>query len=395
MSDAIIPTYARLPLTFVKGEGVRLWDDRGEAYLDSVAGIAVCNLGHCHPAVTATIQAQAATLMHTSNLYHIPAQQTLAEKLVALSGMEKVFIANTGAEANEACIKIARKYGNDQGISSPKIIVMEHSFHGRTMATLSATGNAKVQNGFAPLVTGFLRVPYGDIDAIKTLAANHDDIVAIHFEPIAGEGGIVVPPEGFLSEVRSVCDDHQWLMMLDEVQTGIGRTGKWFAFQHENVIPDVMALAKGLGNGMPIGAVVVAGKATNVLGPGNHGSTFGGNPLACSVANTVLTTIENDQILANVNHQGDALRSQFKTAFAGMAGVTAIKGKGLMIGIELDRPCIELVTLGIDKHILLNVTAGNTIRFIPPLIINDAERAEMATIVIDLVSEFLAKSKAA
>ena len=339
-------------------------------------------MGHCHPAVTKTITEQAATLIHTSNIYHIPLQTQLADKLTDLSGMEQVFFCNSGAEANEAAIKIARKYGHQKGLDKPVIIVMDSSFHGRTMATLTATGNAKVHAGFEPLVPGFVRVPYNDIDALR---------MAISHWPVQGEGGIKIPDADYLAEVRDLCTQRKLLMMLDEVQTGIGRTGEMFAFQHaEAVLPDVMMLAKGLGNGMPIGACLVSGAAVGILQAGNHGSTFGGNPLACSVALTVLETIEKESLLANVKQLNIQIIDGLTQALVGLDGVKNIRSLGFMFGIELTVPCTELVQQALDKGILINVTANNVVRLLPPLMINADEAHEIVTMVSELIIDYLA-----
>ncbi|MDO8827792.1 aspartate aminotransferase family protein [Methylophaga sp.] len=391
MTESVMPTYGRLDITFAKGEGAWLTDTRGERYLDALSGIAVCNIGHCHPAVTRAISEQAATLVHTSNVYHIEKQQLLADKLTQLSGMEQVFFCNSGAEANEAAIKLARKYGHSKGIDKPVIIVMEGSFHGRTMATLTATGNAKVQAGFEPLVPGFVRVPYNDFDAIRMAVSHWPEAVAILVEPVQGEGGIKVPDSEYLSAIRDLCTQRKLLMMLDEVQTGIGRTGKWFAFQHKQaLVPDVMTLAKGLGNGMPIGACLVAGLAKGVLQAGNHGSTFGGNPLACSAALAVLDTIEKEQLLDHVNRLGEQMYQHFKQQLGQTEGVKEIRHLGFMFGIELTVPCADLVKLALQEHILINVTAEKVIRLLPPLVINAQEAELIVNKVSQLVKTFLA-----
>ena len=391
MTESVMPTYGRLDITFAKGEGAWLTDTRGERYLDALSGIAVCNLGHCHPAVTRAISDQAATLVHTSNVYHIEKQQLLADKLTQLSGMEQVFFCNSGAEANEAAIKLARKYGHSKGIDKPVIIVMEGSFHGRTMATLTATGNAKVQAGFEPLVPGFVRVPYNDFDAIRMAVSHWPEAVAVLVEPVQGEGGIKVPDSEYLSAIRDLCTQRKLLMMLDEVQTGVGRTGKWFAFQHkQGLVPDVMTLAKGLGNGMPVGACLVAGLAKGVLQPGNHGSTFGGNPLACSAALAVLETIEKEQLLDHVNRLGEQMYQHFKQQLGQTEGVKDVRHLGFMFGIELTVPCADLVKLALQEHILINVTSEKVIRLLPPLIISAQEAEMIVSKVSHLVKTFLA-----
>jgi len=381
-------TYGTRTLTLTKGEGSRVWDENGKSYIDAISGIAVCGLGHAHPAVTKAIADQAATLLHVSNLYNIPQQQRLADLLIHVSGMDKVFFSNSGAEANEAAIKIARKYGNDKGVKNPSIIVMANSFHGRTLATLSATGNTKVQIGFEPLVEGFIRVPYNDVAAVKAAIAEHTNIVAILVEPVQGEGGVRVPAADYLNQLRTIADQHELLLMLDEIQTGNGRTGTFFAYQHNSILPDVVTTAKGLGNGMPIGACLARGKAADVLQPGNHGTTFGGNPLACSAGIAVIETLQSTNLIARVTQLGDKLLADFKAALAGNAKVVEIRGKGLMIGIELNAPCPELVQKGRDKGILINVTAVNTIRLLPTFILSDAEANELVAKVVELVTEF-------
>jgi acetylornithine aminotransferase len=391
MSEAVMPTYGRLDVAFTKGEGAWLFDEQGNKYLDALSGIAVCNLGHAHPAVTRAITEQAQTLVHTSNLYHIPKQIGLAEKLAELSGMEQSFFCNSGAEANEAAIKIARKYGHEKGIDKPVIIVMDGSFHGRTMATLTATGNPKVQDGFAPLLPGFVRVPYNDIDALKMAIGHWPEAVAVMLEPVQGEGGVKVPDDDYLSGVRDICTQRKLLMILDEVQTGVGRTGEWFAFQHSaDVLPDVMTLAKGLGNGMPIGACMVAGPAVGVLQAGNHGSTFGGNPLACNAALAVLDTIAEQKLLGHVAALSVQIRLGLENKLSSLAGVKSIRAAGFMFGIELDVPCADLVQHALNKGILINVTAGNTIRLLPPMIISKVEAEQIVEQVSELVIEFLA-----
>jgi acetylornithine aminotransferase len=378
-------TYAPLPITFTKGKGVYLWDNSGKQYLDAVAGVAVCGLGHAHPVVADAIAEQAQTLVHTSNLYRIEHQETLSDKLCTLSGMERVFFSNSGAEANEAAIKLARLYGKQQGIKRPNIIVACGSFHGRTLATLSATGNRKVQAGFSPLGDGFVRVNYNDVDAIKTVAKTNSDVVAILVEPVQGEGGVIIPDADYLTQLRQICDDNNWLLMLDEIQTGIGRTGTWFAFQSSNIKPDVMTLAKALGNGVPIGACLASGKATHLFTPGTHGSTFGGNPLATRAALTVLEVLENENIIDHVKTIGDYFVTEFKNKLDGVKQVNAIRGSGLMIGIELENDCAELVAAASEKGLLINVTAGNTIRLLPPLIIDKEQADKVIQIVTDLI----------
>ena len=389
MTQALMSTYARLPVTFVKGAGITLWDAQGNAYLDALSGISVCNIGHAHPAVSQAICEQANTLVHTSNLYNIANQEALGEQLCALSGLEKVFFGNSGAEANEAAIKIARLYGHNKGIALPTIIVMSNSFHGRTMATVTATGNVKAQTGFAPLVDGFVRVPFGDVAAIQQLAANNPNIVAILVEPIQGEGGIRIPAADYLPQLRAICDQHDWLLMLDEIQAGLCRSGKWFAFQHSAIKPDVMTLAKALGNGVPIGACLAGTKAANVFAPGNHGSTFGGNPLACRAALATLKVMQDEQLAQRAAELGQYFVTQFKQKLGSLSGVNEIRGQGLLLGIELNKDCGELVKQALAKGLLINVTAGNVIRLLPPLVINKAEADQIITIVTQLVQDFL------
>ncbi|MCG8440008.1 MAG: aspartate aminotransferase family protein, partial [Pseudomonadales bacterium] len=357
------------------------------------SGIGVCNLGHCHPAVSRTLAEQAGQLMHTSNLYRIPAQESLAQRLCELSGMQSVFFSNSGAEANEAAIKIARLYGNRKGITKPVVAVMEGSFHGRTMATLSATANAKVQEGFGPLVEGFVRVPFNDPDAVASLAGN-PDVVAVLVEPVQGEGGINIPDAGYLTALRQLCDQNDWLLMLDEIQTGNGRTGHYFACMGEDVVPDVLTTAKGLGNGFPIGACLVAGKAEGVFGPGNHGSTYGGNPLGCAAALTVVNTLTDD-VVDSVNDKGAWLKQAFQTSLADLAMVTGVRQKGLMLAIQLDRPCAELVNLAREAGLLINVTAGSVVRLLPPLVISQQEMQTLVDGLSAVIRHFAAAQEVA
>lgn len=391
MSDALMNTYGRLPVSFEKGEGALLWDTNGKQYLDALSGIAVCGLGHAHPAVTRALCEQANQLVHTSNLYGIPNQIALAERLTALSGMDRVFFSNSGAEANEAALKLARLYGHNKGIDIPTVIVTNGSFHGRTMATLTATGNRKIQAGFEPLVQGFSRVDYNDLEAIRNVAKNNKDIVAILVEPVTGEGGIVIPDEDYLRGIRQICDDNGWLMMLDEIQTGMGRTGRMFAFQHSDVVPDVMTLAKGLGNGVPIGACVARGDAAEVFQPGKHGSTFGGNPLACAAGLAVLDTLENEKLVERAAELGQRFFDGFTTALQEVEAVKAIRISGLMIGIELDRPCTELVARALEAGLLLNVTTDSVIRLLPPLIISDEQADTIIEGVVGLINDLTNK----
>ena len=384
-------TYMRQPVTFVKGEGVWLWDDKGEKYLDALAGVAVNGLGHAHPKLVRAISEQASKLIHVSNIYHIAEQAALADKLCEISGMDKVFFCNSGCEANEASIKLARLYGYGKGIQNPTIIVMNQSFHGRTMATLSATGNVKVQTGFQPLVSGFIHVPYDDIKAVKQVLENNANVVAILVEPVQGEGGINIPKDAsaYLEALRQICDDHDCLLMLDEVQTGIGRTGTWFAFQHTAIKPDVMSLAKGLGSGVPIGACVARGKAAEVFTYGKHGSTFGGNPLACAAGLATLDAIEEESLRENAVKIGALIHHGFEAEFKETKGITAIRNAGLMIGIELDRPCAELVKMALAEHLLINVTADNVVRLLPPLVMNEAEARELVQRLAAVIKLFL------
>lgn len=383
-SPALMNTYGKRALSLVRGEGCYVWDTSGKRYLDALSGIAVCGLGHCHPAVTAAIQEQVGTLVHTSNLYNLPAQEKAATELCRISEMEKVFFSNSGAEANEAAIKIARKYGSEKGIVCPTIITMEGSFHGRTMATLTATANPKVKQGFGPLLEGFIHVPFNSIDAVN--AYSHDpDIVAILVEPIQGEGGIQVPDESYLPELRKLCDQNGWLMMLDEVQTGNGRTGYYFAHQAYDFKPDVMTTAKGLGNGIPVGACLTQGITNEILLPGNHGSTYGGNPIAGAAINAVIQTIEQDQLCQHAEHLGEYFHQQFTISLTTKSQVKEIRQKGLMIGIELHRDCPELVQAAAEKGLLINVTAGSVIRLLPPLIMTEAQTDEVVSIITSLI----------
>ncbi|MCK8517286.1 acetylornithine transaminase [Methylonatrum kenyense] len=383
-------TYGRLPVRFVRGEGAWVEDDSGTRYLDGLSGIAVCGLGHAHPAVAAAVAEQARTLVHTSNLYHLPLQEKLAARLCEVSGMDRVFFCNSGAEANEAAIKLARLYGHNRGIDEPRILVLDNAFHGRTMATLTATGNRKAQQGFEPLLPGFTRVPFNDLPAIAAALAEDPSIVAVLLEPVQGEGGVRVPGKGYLDGVRLLCDQHACLMMCDEVQTGIGRTGRWFAFQHNSARPDVLTSAKGLGNGVPIGACLARGAAADTLQPGSHGSTFGGNPLASAAALAVLETLQRERLTERAEQLGRHLLDAFRQELADLPGVRDIRGRGLMLGIELDRPCGELVAEALADQLLINVTAGQTIRLLPPLILSDAEAEQLIRQMVRLVRRFLA-----
>ena len=387
-------SYSPLPVSFVKGHGVWLEDEKGDRYLDALGGIAVCGLGHAHPDIAAAISDQANTLIHTSNVYHIDLQEQLADQLCKLSSMEKVFFGNSGAEANEAAIKLARLHGNNKGVKVPTIVVMEGSFHGRTMATLSATGNPKIHAGFEPLVEGFVRIPYDDIEALKTVAednSNNQNVVAVLCEPIQGEGGINIPADDYLAQIRSICDENDWLMMLDEIQTGMGRTGEWFACQHEKVLPDVMTLAKALGNGFPVGACLAQGKAASLFAPGNHGSTYGGNPLACRTGLAVIDTLKKNDLIKQAKVQGNYLLKQFRESLKNFSGIVEIRGRGMMIGIELDRACGDLVQIALDHKLLINVTATHTVRLLPPLITSQDECDQIVEILTPLIGSFLNK----
>jgi len=389
MTTHLMNTYNRQPVAFVRGEGAYLWDEAGKRYLDAVAGVAVNGLGHAHPKLVKAIADQAATLIHSSNLYRVLRQEELADKLCELSGMDKAFFCNSGCEANEAAIKLARLYGHNKGIEVPTIIVMEKAFHGRTMATLTATGSRKIQAGFEPLLSGFARVPFNDLEAVRHVAEHNKSVVAVLVEVVQGEGGINVLPSEYLAELRQICDANGWLLMLDEVQTGIGRTGTWFGFQHSGVMPDVMALAKGLGSGMPIGACLARGAAAEVFTPGSHGSTFGGNPLACAAALATLEAIEEEKLLDNARERGEAIRAGLRSVLNGVHGVVDIRGEGMMIGIELDRPCGELVAVARDAGVLINVTADTVIRLVPPLIYGEAEVDALVAAVSDIVRNYL------
>jgi acetylornithine aminotransferase len=378
-------TYARLPVAFTSGKGAYLQDADGKQYLDGLTGLAVVGLGHANPRVAAAIAAQANTLTHTSNLYEIPLQAKLADRLCELSGMDTVFFANSGAEANEAAIKLARLKGNQQGIKNPAVVVMDGSFHGRTMATLTATGNRKVHAGFEPLLSGFVRAPYNDIAAVQQIAENNPDVVAVFVEPVLGEGGIEIPDPDYLPALRKICDAHNWLLMLDEVQTGNARTGRYFAYQHSGCLPDVLTTAKGLGNGMPIGACLARGEAAELFVPGNHGSTFGGNPLACAAAHAVLDEIEELGLCERAAALGERLLTQLQEQLAGNNRVKEIRGYGLMIAVVLNEDAPELVTQGLASGVLINVTQGNILRLLPPLTLTDAEADELAAKVAGLL----------
>ena len=383
--DAVMPTYGRMAVSFVRGEGSYLYDDAGRRYLDALTGLAVCGLGHAHPRVAEAIATQAATLLHTSNLYRIPGQERLAERLCALGGMDNVFFCNSGAEANEAAIKIARLYGHGRNVETPEVVVVDGSFHGRTMATLTATGNRKVQAGFEPLLAGFVRAPYDDVDAVAHIAANNKNVVAILVEPVLGEGGVRIPAPGYLRSLRDVCDRHAWLMMVDEVQTGNGRTGRYFAFQHENVAPDVVTTAKGLGNGVPIGACLARGEAAKMLVAGTHGSTFGGNFLSCAAANAVIDELTDGGLIERAGELGAWMLARFQERLRGNNRVREIRAKGLMVAIELTEPCGQLVGEALERGLLINVATDTVIRLLPPLTMSDDEAATVVDEVVRLV----------
>ncbi|MEZ5538383.1 MAG: aspartate aminotransferase family protein [Pseudomonadales bacterium] len=387
MSNALMNTYGTRALTFVRGEGSWLIADDGKRYLDAISGIAVCGLGHAHAGVAAAMAQQAATLVHTSNLYNIPQQQKLGKQLCELAGMDKVFFGNSGAEANECAIKIARFYGHKKGVENPVIVVMESAFHGRTLATLTATGNRKVQAGFEPLVQGFVRAPYGDVEAVKTIAANNPNVVAVLAEPVQGEGGVNIPASDYLNQLRAVCDAHQWLLMLDEVQTGNGRTGKYFAYQHNGILPDVVTTAKGLGNGFPIGACLARGEAAELFQPGNHGSTFGGSALACATAQAVVDTLLTEKLVERAASFGKKLLADLQTTLANCSQVVTVRGFGLMLGIELKQDAPDLVARAAEKGILINVTAGKVIRLLPTLVMTDEEAALLVNTLHDLLRD--------
>ena len=390
----VMNTYGRLPIALAHGRGCRVWDTDGREYLDALGGIAVNTLGHAHPRLVPALQEQVAKLIHTSNYYQVPLQEQLAAKLTALSGLSNVFFCNSGLEANEAALKIARKYGHDRGIERPEVIVYEGAFHGRSIATLSATGNPKVQAGFGPLVEGFVRVPMNDLAAIDKVREARPNVVAVFLETIQGEGGVNASRWEYLQGLRRICDEQGWLLMLDEVQCGIGRSGKWFAHQWAGIRPDVMPLAKGLGSGVPIGAVVCGPKAAGILGPGNHGSTFGGNPLAMRAGVETLKIMEEDGLLANAASIGAQIKAGFESEFVGLAGVKEIRGAGLMIGIELDRPCGDLVGIACKAGLLISVTAERVIRLLPPLIINADEARQIVALLSPLVRDFLKSNPA-
>jgi acetylornithine aminotransferase len=390
----VMNTYARQPVAFVRGQGVWLWDEAGKKYLDALSGIAVNTLGHNHPRLVRALSEQIGRVMHTSNLFQMPLQEQAADRIAEISGLDEVFFCNSGLEANEAAIKVARKYGHDRGVAEPAIIVMEKAFHGRSLATLSATASRKVQAGFEPLVQGFVRVPLNDLEAVRQVAAHNKNVVAVFVEPIQGEGGINVSRLDYLRGLKQVCDQHEWLFMSDEIQCGLGRTGKWFVYQHAGLLPDVVPLAKGLAGGVPVGACVVGGRARGVFKPGNHGSTFGGNQLAMCGVVTTLDTMKEEGLLANAARVGGAMLEGLKASLGGLAGVTEVRGMGLMIGVELDRPCAALVKMGLDAGLVFNVTADNVIRLLPALVITEAEGREVLERLVPLVKAFLAQGTA-
>jgi len=390
-TSGLMTTYKPQDIIFEKGDGVWLYDSAGKQYLDCISGIAVCGLGHCHPRVTQTLQKQAQTLVHTSNLYRIKYQEELGARLAEVSGMEACFFGNSGAEANECAIKIARLYGHNKGVEKPAIIVTDGSFHGRTLATLSATGNRKVQAGFEPLVQGFLRAPYNDLQAISTIGENNHSVVAVMVEPVQGEGGINIPDENYLQGLRKLCDDNGWLLILDEIQTGNGRTGTYFNFQQHNILPDVVTTAKGLGNGLPIGACLAQGIAAHTLQPGNHGSTYGGNPLCCATALTVVNTLIEENLAGHAAELGQRIVAGFEAALAGSPILQEVRGKGLMIGVELTRPCAELVALARDKGLLINVTADKVVRLLPALIMTEEQADKMVADLSQLILDWASR----
>ena len=389
-SPHVMNTYGRVPIALERGQGCRVWDVNGKEYLDALGGIAVNTLGHNHPRLVPALQQQLTKLIHTSNYYHVPGQETLAKLLVERSAMTNVFFCNTGLEANEAAIKIARKFGVDQGIARPEIVVYDHAFHGRSIATMTATGNPKVRNGFGPLLDGFIRIAPNDIEALKAATAGNPNIVAVMMEPIQGEGGLHPMRADYLKEVRALCDANEWLLMLDEVQAGMGRTGKWFAHQWAGIVPDVMSLAKGLGSGVPVGAVVTHGKAATVLQPGNHGSTFGGNPLAMRAGVETIRIMEEDQLLDHVTTVGNHLKAKLQSELGSIEGFVEVRGQGLMVGVELSKPCGQLIGQAAEAGLLISVTADTVIRIVPPLILTTAEADELVTRLKPLVQAVLA-----
>ena len=388
VGEALMNTYGDRSVTLVKGEGCWLWDSSGKKYLDSLSGIAVCGLGHGHGAITSALAEQASKLNHCSNFFDIPSQRELAEKLCAISGMSKVFFGNSGAEANEAAIKIARLYGKNRNIKTPTVIVMDNAFHGRTIATLSASGSRKVQAGFEPLVAGFVRAPFNDLDALTKIAENNPNICAVLVEPIQGEGGIVVPADNYLSNLREICSQNDWLLMLDEVQTGNARTGEYFCYQHSKILPDVITTSKGLGNGVPIGACLAGDQAADIFNPGNHGSTFGGNPLSCAAALAVLKVIHKEDLMSRAEKIGNRITSKLKHELCDVKHVQDIRGLGCMVGIQLDRPCKSLFSQALESGLIINVTADYVVRLLPPLIMTDEETDILVSILSPLIKKF-------
>ncbi len=393
-SNHIMHTYGRLPVEFVRGQGTQLFDTEGKSYIDAISGIGVCALGHAHPAVTQAITHQAETLIHTSNIYHIGTQQKLADKLCDISGMDTVFFGNSGAEANEAAIKIARLHGNKQGIDEPAIIVFDQSFHGRTIATLTASGNRKIQAGFEPLVKGFIRAPFNDLESVELLSKNKN-IVAVLVEPVQGEGGLNTPSKDFLTGLRGICTANNWLLMLDEVQTGNGRTGQYFAYQHHNILPDVVTTAKGLGNGVPIGACLASGHAAKLMQPGSHGSTYGGNPLVCSAALATVTELTDGGVIQHAASQGEYFKTALETHLLPLENVKEVRTAGLMIGIELTHDCTTFVAKALEQGVLINVTAGKVIRLLPPLIIQQADIDTIISVLENLIKASIREPEAA
>jgi len=387
--SALMATYGRLPMTVERGEGLRLWDTEGREYLDALTGIAVCALGHAHPGVAQAVSEQAKTLIHSSNLYNIPNQEKLGAELCRIAKMDKVFFANSGSEANEAAIKIARLHGHARKIDNPQIVVFDNAFHGRTMGSLAATGNEKIKVGFGQMLEGFLRVPFDDPSAVEALAGSRSDIAAVMVEPIQGEGGVHIPADDYLPALRKICDANDWLLIVDEIQSGMGRTGDWFAHQNSGVLPDVVSVAKALGNGMPIGGCLARGAAASLMQPGSHGSTFGGNPLACSAALEVIATMEREQLPARAKALGDKMLDGFKASLHNQPGVVDIRGRGMMMGIELDRDCPELMGKAMENGVLLNVTAARVVRLLPPYIMSDEDADLIVERVSKLITEFL------
>ena len=392
----VMNTYARLPVAFVRGEGVWLWDESGKKYLDALAGIAVNTLGYGHPALVKALNARIASgVVHTSNLFAIPDQEAAADRIAEITGLDEVFFCNSGCEANEAAIKVARLYGHKRGVERPEIIVFEKAFHGRTLATLSATGSRKVQAGFEPLVSGFVRVPLDDLDAIRAVAAHNKNVVAVLIEPIQGEGGIHVSRMEYLRGLKEICDKNEWLFMADEVQCGLGRTGQWFVYQHAGIAPDVVPLAKGLGSGVAVGACVTGNRAKGVFSPGKHGSTFGGNPLACTAVVTTIDTMKSEKLLENAAKTGRVIRDGIAQGLAGTPGFVEVRGMGMMIGVELDRPCGDIVTMSLEQGLVLNVTADSVIRLVPPLVMTEAEGRQLVDLLVPVIKAFLARPVAA